>query len=62
MTPKKEKDNLTDLADDVSADNDKPEAAMSDGQVTIGDDTVVTLGVDDEEITKVAKELLDAVK
>lgn len=62
MKPKKEKDNLTDLASDVSAETNQPAAEMRDGQVSANDDTVVTLGIDDKELTEAARELLKAAK
>lgn len=61
MKPDKKKDNLTDVVEQVSSEpSDKP-ATVGEGQV-VSSGEVVTLGVDEEEITKVAKQLLKAVR
>ena len=62
MKPDKKKDNLTDVVEQVSSQPaDKP-SSVGEGQVVAGDGEVVTLGVDEKEIRKMAKELLNSVK
>ena len=62
MKPDKKKDNLTDLVSDETAESNQPASEMSNGQVTANDGNVVTLGVDDKELTELARKLIKVAK
>ena len=62
MKPDKKKDNLTDLVSDETAESNQPASEMSNGQVTANDGDVVTLGVDDKELTELARKLIKVAK
>ncbi len=63
MQPSKKKDNLTDLVDVATSQSDSAQdVPLKDGEAVTPSGEVVTMGVDDKELTDLARRLLKWAK
>jgi len=58
MNSDKKKDALTDLVDEAGAENNDTSATLQEGEAVTPSGEVVTLGIDDKELTDLARNLL----
>ena len=58
MNSEKKKDALTDLVDEAGADNNDASVTLQEGEAVTPSGEVVTLGIDDKELTDLARNLL----